>query len=472
MSDISPTTDQIATPDNDGAQGADQAPPLDWRKHLPVHPAAELFPLMSEAELTELAADIEKNGTSTRIALWADSSGKKWLLDGRNRLDALALLGLLTTEKGSLALKARPHDHPFEFECWHSDPYALALSFNVHRRHLTAEQKHRLISEVLKVRTELSDRQIGRMTKSDKNTVAADRAKLEARGEIHHVAKRTDTKGRKQPATKDSPGFDAASERAQRLGREVRRFGDGYQLTDPEDGGGPAYFASLSKLDQQLKEISDSSRPPKVSVKGGGTQSESPIAAADLDRSAEEIEEHNRAALVIYAGSGLDLAEKITEFADLNVTVEAKEMIHRAACAWAKLDGLVNGNGTPSGSGPAPEGETDEDTEAPAEMTSTSTVSAVEEPGASPIDRSLDIPDNLIQAARQRHPIASAPQDTPAPAPVTPPTPSPSPPSPAPAPVTPTTPPPTPTPKLNECTKVLPHYQPAHRDPQPVARRA
>jgi hypothetical protein len=68
--------------------------------------------------------------------------------------------------------------------------------------------------------------------------------------------------------------------------------------------------------------------------------------------------------------------------------------------------------------------------EAPAQ---TGTISAVEEKAA-PIDRSLDIPDPLIQAARERHPIAG-PQDTPHP--ITPPTPAPSPaptPSPTPAP--------------------------------------
>src|SRR5215813_9299133 len=33
-----------------------------WRDHLPVHPAADLFPLMSEPELRELGEDIKKNG--------------------------------------------------------------------------------------------------------------------------------------------------------------------------------------------------------------------------------------------------------------------------------------------------------------------------------------------------------------------------------------------------------------------------
>lgn len=186
-----------------GAQGAI----FDWRKLREVHPAAELFPLMPEAELKELAEDIEKNGVSTRIVLWPDSSGKKWLLDGRNRLDALALLGLLTIEKGSLALKTRPHDHPFEFECWyqHSDPYALALSLNVHRRHLTPEQKRDLIAKLVKAKPGLSDRQLGKMAKASKNTVASVRTDLESRGQVDHVEKRKDSKGREQPAKKAKP---------------------------------------------------------------------------------------------------------------------------------------------------------------------------------------------------------------------------------------------------------------------------
>jgi hypothetical protein len=36
--------------------------PKGRRDHLPVHPAADLFPLMSEPELRELGEDIKKNG--------------------------------------------------------------------------------------------------------------------------------------------------------------------------------------------------------------------------------------------------------------------------------------------------------------------------------------------------------------------------------------------------------------------------
>ena len=63
-----------------------------WRDVLPVHPAAELFPMMSDAELRELADDVKKNGLHERVKTIKDN-GKLYLLDGRNRLDAIELAG-------------------------------------------------------------------------------------------------------------------------------------------------------------------------------------------------------------------------------------------------------------------------------------------------------------------------------------------------------------------------------------------
>ena len=112
---------------------------FDWRAHLPVHPAAELFPLMAEAGLKELAEDIKANGLCTSAVMWPNSDGELLLVDGRNRLDALALLGRLgVDESGCLTLKDRKPNEHWEFDCVHDrDPYAVALSLNVHRRHLT-----------------------------------------------------------------------------------------------------------------------------------------------------------------------------------------------------------------------------------------------------------------------------------------------------------------------------------------------
>jgi hypothetical protein len=42
---------------------------FDWRKHLPIYPNADLYPLMSEAELRELAEEIRQNGLRNPIVL-------------------------------------------------------------------------------------------------------------------------------------------------------------------------------------------------------------------------------------------------------------------------------------------------------------------------------------------------------------------------------------------------------------------
>ena len=37
-----------------------------WRNSITVHPLANKFPMMSDGELKELAADIKKNGNAIR----------------------------------------------------------------------------------------------------------------------------------------------------------------------------------------------------------------------------------------------------------------------------------------------------------------------------------------------------------------------------------------------------------------------
>jgi hypothetical protein len=65
-----------------------------WRDVLPVHPAAELFPMMSDAELGELGADIAKHGMTDAVAFWMSGDGEWFVLDGRNRLEAMERAGV------------------------------------------------------------------------------------------------------------------------------------------------------------------------------------------------------------------------------------------------------------------------------------------------------------------------------------------------------------------------------------------
>jgi ParB-like chromosome segregation protein Spo0J len=168
-----------------------------WRDVLKVHPAADLFPLMSADELKVLGEDIKKNGLRTQVTTWTDGDGNLWLIDGRNRLDALELAGLNLVKGGKFK-----NELPDQYVRDCDDPYAAAVSLNIHRRHLTAEQKRDLIAKLLKATPEKSDRQIAEMVKVDHKTVGAVREQVEGRGEIPHVPARTDTKGRKQPAKK------------------------------------------------------------------------------------------------------------------------------------------------------------------------------------------------------------------------------------------------------------------------------
>jgi ParB-like chromosome segregation protein Spo0J len=92
----------------------------------PVHPAAELFPLLSDDELAELAGDIKAHGLHEAVWLYRDPDRGTVLLDGRNRWRACYLAGI--------------KDIPVR---WYDgdDPVTFSISLNVVRRHLTAGQK-------------------------------------------------------------------------------------------------------------------------------------------------------------------------------------------------------------------------------------------------------------------------------------------------------------------------------------------
>jgi len=193
-----------------------------WRSVLKVHPVAGAFPLLSKKELEELAGDIQRNGLKTPIVLWAPEDGAEFqLLDGRNRLDALEMIGHLVVDE-----HGRLHEGIEREPIIGGDPKKLAYSLNVHCRHLTTEQKRDLILRLLMADPEKSDLAIAKQAKvvSDK-TVIKIRKGAVARSEIPDVKTRTDSKGRKQPARK-APKAKAAKPGAEHNAEE--------NVTDPE----------------------------------------------------------------------------------------------------------------------------------------------------------------------------------------------------------------------------------------------
>ena len=84
------------------------------------HEIANIFPLMEGTELTELSADIKKNGLIDPIWLYENK-----ILDGRNRYRACQEVGV----------EPRFQSYPG------NDPLQQVISLNLHRRHLNESQR-------------------------------------------------------------------------------------------------------------------------------------------------------------------------------------------------------------------------------------------------------------------------------------------------------------------------------------------
>ena len=91
---------------------------------LLVHPAANIFPMMADDELAELAADIAENGLQNPIMV-GEYEGAPCLIDGRNRLAACRIAKVQPT---SAQLNG-------------ADPIAYIISANINRRHMTKGQR-------------------------------------------------------------------------------------------------------------------------------------------------------------------------------------------------------------------------------------------------------------------------------------------------------------------------------------------
>jgi hypothetical protein len=196
-----------------------------WRDVLPIHPAADLFPLMGADELDTLAADVKQHGQRNPVTLWVDDATHVLqVLDGRNRLDAMERAGIrLVASDGKFDLAPVRTTILFSREI---DPFTYVISANIHRRHLDAEQRRALIAKLLKATPDTSDRQLAEQVKTSPTTVGKVRKALEDAGDVSKLDSRTDARGRKQPAQRKpaaNPLILAAADRAERRGEENRR---------------------------------------------------------------------------------------------------------------------------------------------------------------------------------------------------------------------------------------------------------
>jgi hypothetical protein len=115
-----------------------------WRDIYKVYPAADVFPIMSESELKELAEDIKKNRLLVRIQIWQDADGDEYVIDGRNRLDAMELAGIDIWDRqrhDRLTLDPR-----YIMRRSAEDIVSRVIALNIKRRHLDAAQRAYLVA--------------------------------------------------------------------------------------------------------------------------------------------------------------------------------------------------------------------------------------------------------------------------------------------------------------------------------------
>jgi len=133
-----------------------------WRDHWQIHPAADVFPLMSADELRKLADDIAKNGIKVGIQTRSVAGeNAPYLIDGRNRLDAMEKvlgwqivnakgewLGALTNVQGGKPKVEHQAGRT------HEQIMAEIRAYNIERRHLTKQEIVEMIDATLKATRE------------------------------------------------------------------------------------------------------------------------------------------------------------------------------------------------------------------------------------------------------------------------------------------------------------------------------
>jgi hypothetical protein len=224
-------------------------------KKYEYHPIANLFPLMTEAELEVLAEDIKANGLKVRILLY---EGK--ILDGRNRYLAC------------LKAKVRPLFQKFT----QIDPVRWCLSLNLHRRHLTTSQRAAIAAELATLpqgaRTDLasnearmSQQQAADIMTVSRSSVQRAREVREADPELHEKVKAGEVSRADAERIIDAgsdPPSESNGDHKQEAASNVTPFSDERSRPLSDEEKWVRQFKNL------VKDLSEEFRKPPVEIRG------------------------------------------------------------------------------------------------------------------------------------------------------------------------------------------------------------
>lgn len=137
---------ETATPGAGEAVDSAAQPTETLHSVMPAHPAADLFPLLPDDQLQELADDIRLRGLIEPVVT-IEGSGTVMILDGRNRYRACVLAGV---EPRTVAWDGSG-----------GSPSGFVLAKNIHRRHLTPAQRAAIAVDLLPMlEVEARERQV------------------------------------------------------------------------------------------------------------------------------------------------------------------------------------------------------------------------------------------------------------------------------------------------------------------------
>jgi hypothetical protein len=148
---------------------------MGWRDKYKVHPAADVFPMMSDEELKALGEDIKANGLKHPILVLKDSGA---IIDGRNRLEAMERIGFIWSDPQLL--------YPMDDG---DDPVSFIISVNIHRRHLTKQQQADLIVAAVKAGAKLD--QVEPVSKGGRGKKSPVKEKAVAEAKKHDISEAT-----------------------------------------------------------------------------------------------------------------------------------------------------------------------------------------------------------------------------------------------------------------------------------------
>lgn len=204
------------------------------------HDAANIFPLMDEAALSELAADIAANGL--REPIWRHRDGR--IIDGRNRWLACAKVGVTC------------HAHTYSGDDGSIIPFVI--SHNLHRRHLTNGQRAAIADDLATLAKgqkkadsdkSLSQSDAAALLKVGVDNVKRVRAIKDAAPDLHEKIKSGEaTVGRAWKEARERTGKDKRQKDARRMRAADTREPKLRVVHDRDDGLVDQVFSLLHRL--------------------------------------------------------------------------------------------------------------------------------------------------------------------------------------------------------------------------------